>query len=53
MIVKYEYDTVNRVTFEEVLDKIANVVQYSYTLGVAGERTKVVETEADPQAKEP
>lgn len=45
MIVKYEYDTVNRLVLEKALDKDANVVvQYSYTLGAAGERTKVVET---------
>ena len=44
MIVKYEYDTVNRLVLEKALDKDANVVvQYSYTLGAAGERTKVVE----------
>ena len=49
MIVKYEYDTVNRLVLEKVLDKDANVVvQYTYTLGAAGERTKVVETGADP-----
>ncbi|MBR1432399.1 MAG: hypothetical protein IJ585_14385 [Ruminococcus sp.] len=35
----------NRLVLEKVLDKDANVVvQYSYTLGAAGERTKVVET---------
>ena len=37
---------------EKVLDKDANVVlQYSYTLGAAGERTKVVETGADPASE--
>ena len=52
MIVKYEYDTVNRLVLEKVLDKDANVVvQYSYTLGAAGERTKVVETGADPASE--
>lgn len=52
MIVKYEYDTVNRLVLEKVLDKDANVVvQYVYTLGAAGERTKVVETGADPASE--
>lgn len=52
MIVKYEYDTVNRLVLEKVLDKDANVVvQYSYTLGAAGERTKVVETGVDPSGE--
>ncbi len=42
----YEYDEVNRLVREKVLDKNgAPVVEYSYTLGAAGERLKVVETD--------
>lgn len=41
----YEYDEVNRLVREKVLDKNgAPVVEYNYTLGAAGERLKVVET---------
>lgn len=45
IVVSYEYDEVNRLVREKVLDKNgASVVEYSYTLGAAGERLKVVET---------
>lgn len=45
IVVSYEYDEVNRLVREKVLDKNgAPVVEYSYTLGAAGERLKVVET---------
>ena len=45
IVASYEYDEVNRLVHEKVLDKNgASVVEYSYTLGAAGERLKVVET---------
>lgn len=45
IVASYEYDEVNRLVREKVLDKNgAPVVEYEYTLGAAGERLKVVET---------
>lgn len=47
IVVSYEYDEVNRLVREKILDKNgAPVVEYSYTLGAAGERIKVEETGA-------
>ena len=44
IIVTYEYDEVNRLIKEKALDKNGGLVaQYEYTLGAAGERTKVKE----------
>lgn len=45
IVASYEYDEVNRLVHEKVLDKNgASVVEYKNTLGAAGERLKVVET---------
>ena len=47
LVVTYEYDEVNRLVREKILDKNgAPVVEYTYTLGAAGERIKVEETGA-------
>ena len=47
LVVTYEYDEVNRLVREKILDKNgAPVVEYTYTLGSAGERIKVEETGA-------
>ena len=47
LVVTYEYDEVNRLVREKILDKNgAPVVEYTYTLGAAGERVKVEETGA-------
>ena len=47
LVVTYEYDEVNRLVREKILDKnSASVVEYNYTLGAAGERVKVEETGA-------
>lgn len=41
---RYEYDALNRLVKEEILDKDGHVVaQYTYTLGASGERLKVEE----------
>ena len=46
IVASYEYDEVNRLVREKILDKNgAPVVEYGYTLGAAGERLKVVETD--------
>jgi len=43
-VVSYKYDEVNRLISEKALDKQGGLVaQYEYTLGAAGERTKVEE----------
>lgn len=42
IVVSYKYDEVNRLISEKALDKQGGLVtQYEYTLGAAGERTKV------------
>ena len=47
LVVTYEYDEVNRLVREKILDQNgAPVVEYTYTLGAAGERIKVEETGA-------
>ena len=47
LVVTYEYDEVNRLVREKILDKNgAPVVEYTYTLGAAGERIKIEETGA-------
>jgi len=44
IVVSYKYDEVNRLISEKALDKQGGLVaQYEYTLGAAGERTKVKE----------
>lgn len=44
IVVTYNYDEVNRLISEKALDKQGGLVaQYEYTLGAAGERTKVEE----------
>ena len=44
IVVSYKYDEVNRLISEKVVDKQGGLVaQYEYTLGAAGERTKVKE----------
>ena len=44
IVVSYKYDDVNRLISEKALDKQGGLVaQYEYTLGTAGERTKVKE----------
>ena len=44
IVVTYNYDEVNRLISEKALDKQGGLVaQYEYTLGAAGERTKVKE----------
>lgn len=46
IVASYEYDEVNRLVREKTVDKNgAPVVEYEYTLGAAGERLKVVETD--------
>jgi len=46
MTVSYEYDKVNRLVLEKVLDKNGSLVaKYKYTLGAAGERLKVEEND--------
>ena len=45
IVVTYEYDKLNRLVREKAIDKNgAPVVEYTYTLGAAGERLKVEET---------
>lgn len=44
IVVSYKYDEVNRLISEKALDKDGGLVaQYEYTLGAAGERTRVTE----------
>lgn len=44
IVISYKYDEVNRLISEKALDKQGGLVaQYEYTLGAAGERTKVKE----------
>ncbi len=44
IVITYKYDEVNRLISEKALDKQGGLVaQYEYTLGAAGERTKVKE----------
>lgn len=44
IVISYKYDEVNRLISEKALDKQGGLVaQYEYTLGEAGERTKVKE----------
>jgi len=46
MTVSYEYDKINRLILEKVLDKNGSLVaKYKYTLGAAGERLKVGEND--------
>ena len=46
MTVSYEYDKINRLILEKVLDKNGSLVaKYKYTLGAAGERLKVEEND--------
>ncbi len=48
IVIKYVFDEVNRLICEKVLDKDGELVaKYEYTLGAAGERLKVEETEGD------
>ncbi len=48
IVIKYVFDEVNRLICEKVLDKDGELVaQYTYTLGAAGERLKVEETDGD------
>lgn len=47
-VVKHVFDEVNRLICEKVLDKDGELVaKYEYTLGAAGERLKVEETDGD------
>lgn len=44
IVVTYDYDALNRLISEKALDKDGGLVaQYEYTLGEAGERTKITE----------
>ncbi len=46
--VKYVFDEINRLVCERILDEKGEVkAQYTYTLGAAGERLKVEETDED------
>lgn len=45
IVAAYEYDKLNRLISESAIDKkVAHMVEYTYTLGAAGERFKARET---------